>query len=75
MRLGETGASVSENPSSAADARLQGSTDAWVRALSPAADRGALRATGDQRLARTLLDALADGHRTRADEAESAAAV
>jgi DNA-binding HxlR family transcriptional regulator len=75
VRLGEAGASVSENQSRPADARLQGSTDAWVRALSPAADRGALRATGDQRLARRLLDALADGHRTRADEAESAAAV
>jgi DNA-binding HxlR family transcriptional regulator len=78
VKLDRAGASVSENDSSSADARLHGSTDAWVRALSPAADRGALRATGDQRLARTLLDALADGHRTRADEtqqAESAAAV
>jgi hypothetical protein len=79
VKLGPNGASLSENQASVADARLQGSIEAWVRALSPAADRAALRATGDQRLAGTLLDALADGHRVRADEAEpeseSAAAV
>jgi DNA-binding HxlR family transcriptional regulator len=78
VKLTKGGASVAENQTAAADARLHGSTDAWVRALSPAADRGALRTTGDQRLARSLLDALADGHTTRADEAdeaESAAAV
>ncbi len=73
VKLSKTGATVAENQTSHADARLHGNTDAWVRALSPAADRGALRATGDQGLARSLLDALADGHQTRADEAQAAA--
>jgi DNA-binding HxlR family transcriptional regulator len=44
-----------------ADARLNGTTAAWIRALAPLGDRDGLIATGDERLARALLDALAPG--------------
>jgi DNA-binding HxlR family transcriptional regulator len=39
-------------------ARVQGDGDAWIAALGPAGDYQRLRFTGDQRLARRVLDAL-----------------
>ncbi len=45
-------------PPGAALARLQGDGDAWVAALGPSGDYERLRITGDERLARRILDAL-----------------
>jgi hypothetical protein len=45
-----------------ADARVAGSTQAWIAAFSPNHDRGELEMSGDVRLATSVLDALsADG--------------
>jgi DNA-binding HxlR family transcriptional regulator len=76
-RISRQGASVSEGESRAADARLHGNTHAWVRALSPATERGGLRINGDRRLAESLLDVLSDGRHTRGAEVQpgSAAAI
>jgi hypothetical protein len=65
-------ASITEGEADAADARLRGTTKAWIQALSPVGDRTGLRASGDQRLADVLLDglALSDG---RVMDSESAA--
>jgi DNA-binding HxlR family transcriptional regulator len=52
-------ASVSETPADSPDATVHGEESAWVRAFSPADDRGGLAITGDARLAGQLLDALA----------------
>jgi DNA-binding HxlR family transcriptional regulator len=69
-------ASVSETSPDGADARLRGSTDAWIRALSPAGDRGGLRVTGNRELGHSLLDALSETRAVRAHaDAESANAL
>jgi DNA-binding HxlR family transcriptional regulator len=70
VALGPGGASVSERDTRSSDARLYGTTDAWVRALSPTADRGGLRSTGDRHLAQSLLDMLVESGRTRGVEAD-----
>jgi DNA-binding HxlR family transcriptional regulator len=45
------------------DARVTGSTQAWIAAFSPNHDRGQLEMSGDTQLADSVLDALsADGH-------------
>ncbi len=46
------------DPSGPAMARLLGDGDAWVAALGPAGDYERLRITGDEQLARRILDAL-----------------
>ncbi len=46
------------DPPDPATARLHGDGDAWVAALGPACDYERLRITGDERLARRILDAL-----------------
>ncbi|MHB8242809.1 MAG: winged helix-turn-helix transcriptional regulator [Solirubrobacteraceae bacterium] len=43
---------------SAADARVEGDTDAWVAALGPAADYSSLALTGNTQLIHEILDAL-----------------
>jgi DNA-binding HxlR family transcriptional regulator len=50
---------VSETATEHADAVVTGTTSDWVRAFSPADDRGGLAITGDLRVAGLLLDALA----------------
>jgi DNA-binding HxlR family transcriptional regulator len=60
-------ASISERDGDGADAELRGTTDAWVRALSPAGDSGGLRITGDRGLGQALLDALGETRSARAD--------
>jgi DNA-binding HxlR family transcriptional regulator len=70
VTLTRRGASISEGETRSADARLHGTTEAWVRALSPAGDRGGLRPSGERHLAHTLLDLLSDGNRAREAEAE-----
>jgi DNA-binding HxlR family transcriptional regulator len=58
-------ADIAENvEDGSADAMLQGSTSAWIRALGPMGDRAGLSSSGDGALASTLLDllALGEGH-------------
>jgi DNA-binding HxlR family transcriptional regulator len=50
---------VDERPADDPDARVSGSTEAWVRAFSPGGDAGELRIAGDAQLVRRLLDGLA----------------
>jgi hypothetical protein len=52
-------ATVSEHPAERPDAAVSGTVAGWVQALSPAGDRGALRISGDRKVAGTLLDELA----------------
>jgi DNA-binding HxlR family transcriptional regulator len=53
------GVSIEETIATDARARVSGTTDAWVRALSPAGDRSALRISGDRDFAGRLLDGIA----------------
>jgi DNA-binding HxlR family transcriptional regulator len=52
-------ATLTEQDGGSADARLRGTVEGWVQALSPLGERSALRITGDHQLATTLLDSLA----------------
>jgi DNA-binding HxlR family transcriptional regulator len=52
---------IEERAAERADARITGSTAAWVAALSPDRDRGGLQVTGDPGLAERLLDRLIAG--------------
>ena len=49
-------ATIAEQDAPPAAARISGSEADWVDALGPAADLGALSITGDERLARAVLD-------------------
>ena len=51
---GET--TISEQPAPDAAARISGSEADWIDAIGPDADRGALSITGDERLAKLVLD-------------------
>ena len=53
------GVTISEQPVEQPDATVSGSVDAWVRALGPAGDTGALEFAGDRKLADALLGDLA----------------
>jgi DNA-binding HxlR family transcriptional regulator len=50
---------IEERAAEHADARVIGTTKAWVKAFSPDGDRGALEITGEHKLAGELLDGLA----------------
>jgi DNA-binding HxlR family transcriptional regulator len=56
MRISRGSISVSERPAPEADASVSGSQRDWIDALGPAADDEALHVSGDQRLARVVLD-------------------
>jgi DNA-binding HxlR family transcriptional regulator len=58
LKPGST-ASMRETAAEAPNATVSGEEGAWVRAFSPADDRGGLAIIGDARLAGQLLDALA----------------
>ena len=47
---------IAERPAADADVRIAGSEHDWIDALGPSADRGALRVSGDERLAEIVLD-------------------
>jgi DNA-binding HxlR family transcriptional regulator len=49
----------SANSKAGRAARVRGDADAWISALGPACEYARLRVTGDKRLAKTILDALA----------------
>ena len=59
LKLAGGKAEVEERPADHADARVTGTTVAWIRAFSPQADLRELRITGDKQLATRVLDALA----------------
>jgi hypothetical protein len=50
--------SIDERPAPDADAHVSGSERDWMAALGPDGDRDGLRVTGDERLARVVLDGL-----------------
>jgi DNA-binding HxlR family transcriptional regulator len=50
---------VEEQAADRADARVSGSTRAWIKAFSPEGDRSELEVTGSRKLAGELLDGLA----------------
>jgi len=52
-------ATIAERPAEQPDARVTGTTEAWIEAFSPDGDRTGLRCSGDGKLARLLLDGLA----------------
>jgi hypothetical protein len=73
IALGEKRVEVWERDDQAPDARVEGTSSAWMAALSPAHDRAALDVGGDSDLARAVLDGLtavpaagAAGHRAAA---------
>ena len=49
---------IAEQPASGAAARIAGSEADWIDALGPAAERGGLEVTGDDRLAAVVLDGM-----------------
>jgi len=63
---------IEERPAERADARISGSTAAWIAAFSPDHDRAGLQVIGDRPLAERLLDRLVNGS-GRAAEATVAA--
>lgn len=60
-RVSADGVEVAEEQARHADARVTGSRSDWVRALSPDCDRAGLEITGDEGLARKLLEGLVAG--------------
>ena len=61
---------ISEQPADGPDARVSGDVGAWTRAFGPAGDTGALKFSGDRKLADALLGELgaaaADGRQRAA---------
>jgi len=53
-------AEITEQPAEGSDARITGTSSAWVNAFSPQRDRQALQITGDRNLADAVLDGLSD---------------
>ncbi len=52
-------ATIQERSAERPDARVNGTTAAWIEAFSPEGDRGGLQITGNRTLANVLLDSLA----------------
>lgn len=69
VTLRSGGAEISEGPDGGGDARLAGTMAAWVRALSPIADREGLTVAGDAQLAGRVLDLLSLGRGRQATDA------
>jgi DNA-binding HxlR family transcriptional regulator len=59
IELRDGRATVAERAAPGAASRVSGSRQAWIDALGPRHDRAGLRITGDERLARSVLDGLA----------------
>jgi hypothetical protein len=68
-------ASISERDQGKADAQIRGTTEAWIRALSPMGSRTGLRVTGNSALADAVFAvlSLSEG-RSQASEPDSVAA-
>jgi hypothetical protein len=71
--MSDEGVNLEEHAAGGADARVAGSTEAWVKAFSPERDRSGLDIAGDQQLAESLLDGLAAVGRRAAARAAQAA--
>jgi hypothetical protein len=71
--LSDDTTTVEERPADGADARVSGTTSDWVKAFSPERDRSGLEVTGDEQLARALLDGLVAAGPRAADRAQQAA--
>jgi DNA-binding HxlR family transcriptional regulator len=56
--LAGTGIRVAECDAEAADARVSGDRNAWIKAFSPARDYSGLNISGDRKLAETVLSGL-----------------
>jgi hypothetical protein len=69
-------AEITEGGDVASDARVRGTTSAWVQAFSPMGDRQGLAISGDEELAGSLLSLIALGHNAHVEvaDAESATA-
>jgi DNA-binding HxlR family transcriptional regulator len=65
ITLSPGSAAISEREQGEADAQIEGSSEAWIQALSPHGALGGLRTAGNRGLVETLLSilALSDGHR------------
>jgi DNA-binding HxlR family transcriptional regulator len=59
--IASSGTQIAEREAERSDARIIGSQSAWIEALSPAHDRSALRISGNEQLATSLLEALSGG--------------
>lgn len=55
----EDGVTIEEREAPEAEAQIAGAEADWIRALGPQTDRDALRVAGDERLALSVLDAIA----------------
>ena len=65
VTLSPGSATISEREQGEADAQIEGSSEAWIQALSPHGAVGGLRTAGNLGLVETLLSilVLSDGHR------------
>jgi hypothetical protein len=73
VSVSDSGATVSEGDG-LHDAQLSGTTDAWVKALCPLGDPGALSGTGDPALRSAVLEGLTAGQARQLLDAESLSA-
>ena len=73
VTLNNNAVTIAETDEGHADARVSGSAQAWVDALSPANDRRSLSTSGDSRLADELLERFALSAGESADVAASVA--
>lgn len=69
VTMGSGAAEIAEGSGESSDARVRGSTAAWIQALAPVGERGGLTSSGDARLVDALLELL--GHGREAAEAEA----
>jgi DNA-binding HxlR family transcriptional regulator len=60
-------ATIVERPAEQPDARVTGTTAAWIEAFSPSGNRTGLRVSGDGQLANLLLDGLSQSTARRSD--------
>lgn len=60
ISLADGTAEISEQAPDSTDARVSGTSAAWVNAFSPGRDRHGLQVTGDRGLADVILDGLSD---------------
>jgi DNA-binding HxlR family transcriptional regulator len=65
---------IVEQPAERPDARVSGTTEAWIRAFSPGGSARGLRISGDRRLAKQVLDGLALSAERSGESADTRAA-
>jgi hypothetical protein len=70
IAIADTGVTIEEREAPEAEGQIAGTEADWLRALGPNLDRDALRVAGDERLAFTVLDAIAGAEIRAADGAD-----